>query len=197
MFDVLLRGGTVVDGSGRPGFRSDVAIKDGKIQAVQDLSEAVAEKVIDVKGLVVSPGFIDMHSHSDLSILTHPKAESSISQGITTEIVGSCGWSLAPVKEETKQSVLRGLLSGLVHPEAYEKLDWSWHSFGELMDKMDKAGTGVNVAPLVGQSLLRAHIVGTEKRGAVGGEIDAMKCLLRDALESGAWGLSGRPLASA
>lgn len=190
MFDVLLRGGTVVDGSGRPGFRSDVAIKDGKIQAVQDLSEAVAEKVIDVKGLVVSPGFIDMHSHSDLSILTHPKAESSISQGITTEIVGSCGWSLAPVKEETKQSVLRGLLSGLVHPEAYEKLDWSWHSFGELMDKMDKAGTGVNVAPLVGQSLLRAHVVGTEKRGAVGGEIDAMKCLLRDALESGAWGMS-------
>lgn len=190
MFDVLLKGGTVVDGSGRPRFQSDVGIKDGKIHAVQDLQAAEAEQVLDVTGLVVAPGFIDMHSHSDLSILTHPKAESSISQGITTELVGSCGWSLAPVKEETKQSVLKGLLSGLVSPEAYDGLDWSWNSFEQLMDKIDKAGIGVNVAPLVGQSLLRAHVVGTEKRDAVGGELEAMKSILRQAMEKGAWGMS-------
>lgn len=187
---MLLKGGTVVDGSGRPKFRSDVGVKNGIIKAVQDLSAATADKVLDATGLVVAPGFIDMHSHSDLSILTHPRAESSISQGITTELVGSCGWSLAPVKKETRHSVLKGLLSGLVSPHAYEDLDWSWHSFEQFMDKMDKAGIGVNVAPQVGQSLLRAHVVGTEKRDVFGGELEAMKCILREAMEKGAWGMS-------
>ena len=130
MLDMILKGGTVVDGSGLPARRADVGILDGKIAIVQDLGEAEAAKTIDVSGLHVCPGFIDMHSHSDLSLMAHRKGESSLSQGITTEVIGSCGWSLAPVKDETRKSVLEGLLSGLIDAESFDSLDWSWHSFG-------------------------------------------------------------------
>lgn len=168
----------------------DVGIKDGKIAAVGDLSLATAKEMLDVEGLVVSPGFIDMHSHSDLSLPSHRRGESSLSQGITTEVVGSCGWSMAPVKDETRNGVLKGLLTGLVHRDAHDSLDWSWHSFGEFMDALEAGGIGVNVAPQVGQSLIRAHVVGTEKRDAAPGEIEAMKALVRQAMEDGAWGMS-------
>ncbi|MGE5579354.1 MAG: N-acyl-D-amino-acid deacylase family protein [Bacillota bacterium] len=190
MLDIILKGGKVVDGSGLPARKADVGILDGKIAIVQDLGEAEARETLDVSGLHICPGFIDMHSHSDLSLMAHRKGESSLSQGITTEVIGSCGWSMAPVKEETKNSVLKGLLSGLVHKEAFDTLDWSWHSFGEWMTALEKGGLGVNVAPQVGQSLIRAHVVGTEKRDAAPGEIEAMKALVRQAMEDGAWGLS-------
>lgn len=190
MLDMILKGGTVVDGSGLPARRADVGILDGKIAIVQDLGEAEAAKTIDVSGLHVCPGFIDMHSHSDLSLMAHRKGESSLSQGITTEVIGSCGWSLAPVKDETRKSVLEGLLSGLIDAESFDSLDWSWHSFGEWMAALEKGGIGVNVAPQVGQSLVRAHVVGTEKREAAPGEPEAMKALVRQAMEDSAWGMS-------
>jgi N-acyl-D-amino-acid deacylase len=190
MLDTVIRNGTIVDGSGRPAVKGDIAIKDGKIASIGDLSEAKAKAVLDATGLVVSPGFIDMHSHSDLSLMAHRRGESSLSQGITTEVVGSCGWSMAPVKEETRKSVLQGLLSGLVHKEAYDSLDWTWHSFSQFLDALGKGGIGTNVAPQVGQSLVRAHVVGTEKRDAAPGEVQAMKALVRQAMEDGAWGLS-------
>lgn len=190
MLDLVLRNAIVVDGTGRPRFRADIGIKNGVIAAVENLPDAESEASLDVSGMCVSPGFVDMHSHSDLSLLAHRKGEGALSQGITTEVVGNCGWSMAPVKEETKNSVLRHLLSGLVHRCVFERIDWTWHSLGEFMDKMDKTGIGTNVAPQVGQSLLRAHVVGTEKREATPGEIEAMKCMLREAMEAGAWGMS-------
>ncbi|HHW18567.1 MAG TPA: D-aminoacylase [Firmicutes bacterium] len=190
MFDLILRNGTVIDGTGRPGYKSDVGILGGRIAALGDLSGAESRETIDVSSMAVCPGFIDMHSHSDLSILAHSKAESSISQGITTEVVGNCGWSMAPVKAETRESVLKRLLGGLVNREAFSSLEWNWHSFGEFLDALEKAGTGVNIVPQVGQSLIRAHVVGTEKRNATRGEIEAMKDLVRESLEEGAWGLS-------
>lgn len=190
MFELLLKGGSVIDGSGLPAKKADVAIKNGKIAAIGDLKDASSATALDVSGLIVCPGFIDMHSHSDLSLMAHRRGESSLSQGITTEVIGSCGWSLAPVKEETKKSVLQGLIGGLVHKDAFESLSWSWHSFGEFMDALEKGGIGVNVAPQVGQSLVRAHVVGTEKRDAAPGEIEAMKALVRQSMEDGAWGIS-------
>jgi N-acyl-D-amino-acid deacylase len=190
MLETIIRKGTVLDGSGRPPLRADVAIEDGKVSIVGDLSEATAKQVLDAEGLFICPGFIDMHSHSDLSLPSHKRGDSSLSQGITTEVIGSCGWSMAPVKEETRKSVLQGLISGLVHREAYESLDWSWHSFGQFMDALESGGIGINVAPQVGQSLIRAHVVGTEKRDAAPGEIEAMRALVRQAMEDGAWGMS-------
>lgn len=190
MLDTIIRNGNVVDGSGRPTAKADIAIKDGKIVSVGDLREAEAKNTLDATGLTVSPGFIDMHSHSDLSLLGHKRGESSLSQGITTEVIGSCGWSMAPVKEETRKSVLNGLITGLLRKDLIDTMDWSWHSFGEFMDVLGKAGIGVNVAPQIGQSLVRAHVVGTEKRDAAPGEIEAMKALVRQAMQDGAWGLS-------
>jgi len=190
VLDLVLKNGTIVDGTGRPRFQTDIGILDGKIVALNDLSQAEAVRSIDVSSLVVSPGFIDMHSHSDLSILSNPRAQSSISQGITTEVIGSCGWSMAPVKEETRRSVLEKLLKGLINKDAFESPDWNWNSFGQFMDAVEKAGTGVNLVPQVGQSLLRAHVVGTENRAASRGEIEAMKSLLKEAMEDGAWGMS-------
>lgn len=190
MFELLLTGGNVVDGSGLPAKKADVGIIGGKIAAIGDLRDAESAVTLDIFGLTVSPGFIDMHSHSDLSLMAHRRGESSISQGITTEVIGSCGWSMAPVKEETKRSVLQGLVSGLVHREAFESLDWSWHSFGQYLEALEKGGIGTNVAAQVGQSLVRAHVVGTEKRDAAPGEIEAMKALVRQAMEDGAWGMS-------
>ena len=190
MLDIIIRNGSIVDGSGRPRFRADLGVKDGKIALIGDLSESQAGEVIDAAGLAVSPGFIDMHSHSDLSLMAHRRSDSSLAQGITTEVIGSCGWSMAPVKEETRRSVLRGLISGLVHKEAYESLDWTWNSFGQFLEALEKGGIGTNVAPQVGQSLVRAHVVGTEKREAAPGEIQAMKALVRQAMEDGAFGLS-------
>lgn len=188
--DLIIRNGTIIDGSGRLAFTGDIAVREGKITQIGNLSEASAELTLDASGLSVCPGFIDMHSHSDLSLMAYRRGESSLSQGITTEVIGNCGWSMAPVKEETRQSVLRGLISRLVHKEAHDNLDWSWHSFGEFMDRLEAGGIGVNVAPLVGQSLLRAHVVGTEKRGAAPGEVEAMRALVRQAMEDGAWGMS-------
>lgn len=190
MLDLVIRQAEVMDGSGRSAFRADVGVKSGRIAAIGNLSDAQAKKFLDVPDMCVVPGFIDMHSHSDLSILSHRKAMSSLSQGITTEVVGSCGWSLAPVKEETKKSVLRGLISGLVDKPTFEAMGWSWHSFGEWMDAVDSAGIGVNIVPMVGQSLIRAHVVGTEKREATPGELTAMKAILSEAMEAGAWGMS-------
>jgi N-acyl-D-amino-acid deacylase len=190
VLDIVIRQAEVVDGTGRSAFRADVGVERGKIAAIGNLADARAKKVLEAPGMCVTPGFIDMHSHSDLSILAHRKGDSSLSQGITTEVVGSCGWSLAPVKEETRKSVLRGLISSLIDGPTYEAMNWSWHSFGEWMDAVDAAGVGVNIAPMVGQSLLRAHVVGTEKRDPAAGELPAMRAILNEAMEQGAWGMS-------
>jgi N-acyl-D-amino-acid deacylase len=223
MFDLLIKGGTVVDGTGAPPYAADVAITGHRIVKIIRRGEETppapnsagpsdrpappappasssdgppeapppaAARVIDAVGRVVCPGFVDTHSHSDLTLPVHNQAWSSLSQGITTELVGNCGWSLAPVKAETRESVLARLCSGLAGRETYEATDWSWHSVGEYMEALDRRGIGVNVAVLVGQSLLRAHVVGTEKRDATREEMAAMKAILEQALIEGAHGLS-------
>ncbi len=128
MLDLILKNGTVIDGTGRTRFEADLGISKGKVVSIGNLSQAKAKKIIDISNMVVCPGFIDMHSHSDLSILAHKKATGSISQGITTEVAGSCGWSLAPCKEETRSSVLERLIKGLID----EKLSTACHGIGIL-----------------------------------------------------------------
>ncbi|MCL6581547.1 MAG: amidohydrolase family protein [Firmicutes bacterium] len=196
MLDILIRGGLVADGTGGELRPADVAISSGRVAAVGRLEGAQAEEVIDASGLVVCPGFIDMHSHSDLSLVAHPGATSSLLQGITTEVAGSCGWSLAPVKTETAAGVLKGLCEGLlgeVPPGLAVDEDrraLAWYSFGEYLDHVERLGLGVNLYPVVGQSLIRAHVVGTDRRPATPGEIEAMRELLKACLGEGARGLS-------
>jgi len=194
VFDLVIKGGTVIDGTGKRGpFKADVAVRGraiARIDAKGDLGPSDAREFIDASGLMVMPGVIDIHSHSDLSLPVHGNAASSLLQGITTEVVGSCGWSLAPCKKETIDTVLKGLVGALLGEEEFKAIDWEWRSFGEYLTYLKKRGTGTNVYPLVGQSLLRAHIVGTEKRPPTPGEVAAMQELLEQCLVEGGHGLS-------
>ncbi len=190
MDDLIIRGGTVIDGTGGPARPADVAVKGGAITAVGDLKDRPAKATIDAKGKAVTPGFIDMHSHSDLSLPVHNRAESSLAQGITTELVGSCGWSLAPLKQEIQDTLVKGLFKSLVGHDSLDRLDARWRSFGEYLGHLERIGIGVNIVPLVGQSLIRAHVVGREKRPPTRGEMAAMKDLLKASMDEGAFGFS-------
>ncbi len=177
------------DGSGKPPFRADVAVKARKIALVGE-TDVESATTIDASGMAVAPGAIDAHSHSDLTLPTHNRAESSIRQGITTEVAGSCGWSMAPCKKETIEGVLKWLIGALASPDDYANAGFGWRTFGEFLDALEKKGIGTNLYPVVGQSLIRAHVVGTEDRPASRGEIEAMKALLKEAIQEGAQGIS-------
>lgn len=197
MLDILIRGGLIVDGTGAAPRQADLGVAGGRIVAIGDLDGAESVEVYPAEGLAVAPGFIDLHSHSDLTLPSHPRATSSLVQGITTEVAGSCGWSLAPLKGETAQKVLKGLCQGLtgavppeIDPGADGDGDLAWYSFGEYLAYLEQRGIGVNLYPIVGQSLLRAHVVGGDRRRATTGELRAMEALLEACLDEGARGLS-------
>ena len=136
MLDVLIQNGWVADGAGSPPYLGDVAIEDGKIADVGRLGDAAtAERVIDATGKIVCPGFVDPHSHSDFSILANPTAESTIRQGVTTEVVGNCGWSYAPVTAAS-ESVIRSRL----HSFGFDKPTIPWATFGEHLEFLSDVG---------------------------------------------------------
>ncbi len=181
--DLILRGGTVVDGRGGPPQRADVAIARRRIAAVGDLSDAPGPSR-DVTGLVVAPGFIDMHTHSDLSLLINPNAESAIRQGVTTQVIGMCGFSPAPSPDE-QRGLVRGLFTGFS-----EAVDWEWDWMGEYLEALRNRGPSTNVVPVVGHATLRALCVGLNHRPAQPPELRHLQRLTREAMEEGAVGLS-------
>jgi N-acyl-D-amino-acid deacylase len=182
-YDLVLRGALIMDGSGAPSFEADVGIAGGRIAAVTGLKDAKSFRLIDVSGLAVSPGFIDMHSHSDESLLVNPRAESKIRQGVTTEVLGNCGNSPAP---------LEGELLGEVRDELKKEydLDVSWLSVGEYYGRLETQGTAVNCLTLVGNGNLRACALGFEDRRSTPEQMRKMKSLLFASMKDGAWGLS-------
>jgi len=186
VFDLIIKGGTVVDGTGNPWFKADIAVTKDKIVKIGDLSSDKADEIIDATGLIVSPGFIDMHSHSDISLLINPKAESKIMQGVTTEVIGNCGFSAAPLLDETIHLVKEEI-------ETYYKnaeLNLDWRSFDEYLKKLEEKGVAVNVASLVGQGTVRLAVMGIEDRSPSTSEMNKMKELVEEAMKSGAFGLS-------
>lgn len=183
-FDLVVKNGLVIDGAGNPWFKADVGISKRKISAVGKLGGAKAEKVIEAHGLVVSPGFIDIHTHSDLSLLVNPRAESKIRQGVTTEVIGNCGTSPAPVRKETLN-----LLKDEWGDEAKE-VKWNWSTFGEYLSQLEKQGTAVNVASLVGHGTIRTAVMGVENRRPSNREMKEMKALVAQSMKDGAFGLS-------
>lgn len=180
--DILIRNGFVVDGSGNPWFKADVGICGGKIAKVGNLGSAQADTIVNAKGLVVSPGFIDIHSHSDLSVLANPKAESKVRQGVTTDVVGNCGNSAAPALGQALERVKRIL-------QEYE-VSLSWSSFGDYLKRLDEQGIAINFAPLVGHGTIRRCVIGLEKRAPTNDELEKMKSFVVEAMEAGAFGLS-------
>src|SRR6266700_3806988 len=181
-WDILIRGGTLYDGSSRPGEQGDVAIADGRIAQIRRDLSGPAERVIDAAGLAVTPGFIDIKTHSDFTLPINPKAESKVRQGVTSEIIGHCGFSVAPVLPG-KVELLRDYLS----PSA-PWLPFRETTFADYLASFPP--TAVNAGMLVGHNTLRLMVMGMSARPPDAHELARMIALAEDALEAGALGLS-------
>jgi N-acyl-D-amino-acid deacylase len=186
VFDILVRGGTIYDGSGRGGSSLDVGINAGAICALGDLSSSEGVLVIDATGKCVAPGFIDTHSHSDLRLLWGRPPAVKLMQGVTTEILGQDGLSLAPISDE-EIPLYKKMLAGLLG--VYD-VDWDWRSVAQYLDALENHGLPLNVAYLVPHGPLRNKTVGMEDRHAQAGEIRAMQRTLEQAITEGGVGFS-------
>ena len=180
--DILIRGGTLIDGSGRPGEIGDIAVRDGRIAAIGHSLPETAAKVIDAEGLAVTPGFIDIKTHSDFTLPINPKAESKVRQGVTTEIIGHCGFSVAPVLPG-KAQLLADYLSGGAPWLPFREM-----GFPEYLDSFPEVS--VNTGMLVGHNTLRLMVMGLEDRGPRPAELAEMIKLLEEGLAAGALGMS-------
>ena len=180
--DLILRGGTVFDGTGQPGVALDVAVTGDRITEVGRITATGAEE-IDLAGRALTPGFIDIHSHADLSLLVNPKAESRIRQGVTLEVVGQDGGSIGPWSEETFQAT-RGR-----YRERYG-VDIDFRDVGGFLDRMDRTPATVNLASMVGHGTIRGYVVGGADRPATDSELRQMRGLIEEAMSQGAVGLS-------
>ena len=185
-FDLVIKGGLVVDGTGNPWFRKDIGITNGKITRLGHITED-SGKTMDATGMIVSPGFIDLHNHSDFSILAYPNAESYIMQGVTTAVVGNCGLSLAPLNPDNL-ALLKRYLSPFLR--AGFDYGWEWRTLAEFYQKVEKQGISLNLAPLVGQGTIRLAVKGFDSTGSSAEEMNQMKKLLIQSLEGGAFGMS-------
>lgn len=182
MYDLLIRGAQVVDGTGTPGLVADVAVVGDRIVAMGTDLGHQAERVLDGVGLHLAPGFIDAHTHSDLSLLADPRAASKVHQGVTTEVIGNCGSSAGPVA---------GCVAAELQAElALLDLELTWHSFGDYLARLGQAGTAVNVVPLVGHNTVRAAVMGLEPGHPTPAQQAAMEHQVETAMAEGARGLS-------
>ncbi len=182
-FDILIINGTVIDGTGRKEFPADVGIRDGKIAAIGNLKSATATAVINARGLKVTPGFIDIHSHTDVDLILNPKAESKIRQGVTTEVSGQDGSSWGPVGGPDLDKILANF------KEEYGK-DLTWRTLGEYLDNFSSRKFSVNLATMVGLGTLREVVVGLDDRPATPAEIKRMQNEVAQAINQGAVGMS-------
>ena len=191
--DLLIKGGTVVDGTGMPRRRADVAIADGRIVRVGRVGDAGTSRVIDAEGLVVAPGFIDPHTHLDPQLCWDPLGTPSVFHGVTTVMTGNCSVTLAPCRAADRPALARLFYMVEEVPlECFEEgIQWTWESFGEFLDALDN-GLGINVAALVGHSALRYYVMGpaSYERAATDAEISEMQVVLRASMLAGAVGFS-------
>ena len=180
--DLIIRGGTVLDGSGAAPFAADIAVEDGRIVAVGPLGNVEAATVLDASGLYLTPGFIDIHSHSDFTLAVDPRAVSAISQGVTLEVLGNCGHGCAPIGDPERA---KGNIYGY-----REDHGLPWRSMGEYLNHLEARAPAVNVLTLVPNGNLRLAACERLDRPATRDELSHMKRLLEESLEAGAFGLS-------
>ena len=184
MFDTIITNARIVDGSGGPWFRADLAVADGKIARVGFLAREEARQVIDAQDAVLCPGFIEIHGHSDATLLINPLAESSIHLGVTTECIGNCGSSLFPVTDRTRAQIQN-------HFSAFvDDFDIDWSNLSELIGRYHSQGVSVNVVPLVGHNVVRAAVKGLDMSPSTPEERTKMAGLVDEALAQGARGFS-------
>jgi N-acyl-D-amino-acid deacylase len=186
MIDILITGGFIVDGSGNPPFISDLGIKDGKIVSLGGQISESAVRVIEATGKVVTPGFIDLHSHADLRLLDDSSGAIKLKQGVTTEIFGNCGFSAAPIAVDSLtllQTYSEPIMGKLNAP-------WNWKTYGEYLDQLKKKKLGHHCGGLVGNGALRIAVKGFAASSLTRQEMEQVKQLLRESLLTGAFGLS-------
>ena len=184
MHDCLIKNALVIDGAGTAAYKADVAVSDGKIVNIGSGDSAAARREIEANGRILAPGFIDLHSHSDLGLILSPFEPNKISQGVTTEVGGNCGFSLFPVTAEGRPAVLQLM-------KAYgAEMEIPWSEGGGYYAALKQRGFGVNYLPLVGHGLLRLNVMGSSAAAPNDSQLRAMESLLATELEAGAWGFS-------
>ncbi len=183
-YDVVIKNGRILDGSGNPWYKADIGLSKDTIAYIGKITEK-ADKIIDATSHIVSPGFIDIHSHSDLPLLTDPRGMSKITQGVTTEVIGNCGMSAAPMNQW-----LRDYRNRYARAQLVESFSYDWTDMASYLKKLDAKGMTFNVAPLVGHGTIRQCVMGDENRAPTTSELDDMKRQVRESLSQGAWGLS-------
>jgi N-acyl-D-aspartate/D-glutamate deacylase len=193
MADLVIRDAQVVDGSGAPSFRGDVAVRAGRIAAVgRDVERGARE--IDAGGLALTPGFIDLHTHYDCQLFWDRHATPSPWHGVTTVVMGNCGFTLAPCRPKDRDTIMRLLcfVEGMPLDTLRAAIPWQWESYPEYLDAIERGGLGVNVASFIGHSAMRLHVMGADalERTATAAERAAMAALVRDGMAAGALGWS-------
>ncbi|HEV7502217.1 MAG TPA: D-aminoacylase, partial [Vicinamibacteria bacterium] len=179
-FDVLLRGGTVYDGTGAPGRVADVGLRGDRIAAMGDLADATAPTVLDAKGLAVAPGFVNMLSWSTDSLIADGRSQGEIRQGVTLEVMGE-GDSMGPLNADMKRRARE--------QQGDIKYEITWTTLAEYLAFLEKKGISPNVASFIGAATLREHVVGLEDRAATPAELDRMRALVRQEMRAGALGI--------
>ncbi len=192
-YDLVIKNGSVVDGSGNPQYRADVAVQDGKIAAIGRINEG-AKQTIDAEGHVVSPGFVDGHTHMDAQVFWDPIGSCSCYHGVTSVVMGNCGFTLAPCKQEDADLVFRNLerAEDLSRDAMLEGIDWRWETFPQFLDVIDELPKGINYAGYIGHSALRTYVMGERAFSDAASEDDVRKMqhLVKEAVQAGAIGFS-------
>ncbi len=180
-YDLLISNGRIIDGTGSPWYSGDVAVRDGRIAAIGKIAAAEAGRVIDARGMIVAPGFIDMLGQSELTVMVSPSLPSKIFQGITTEITGE-GGSIAPLNE----AIIRADLLNYQHLQ----ITPDWRSLSQYFARLEKQGIGINIATYVGATQIRRIVLGDDNRAPAPAELERMKSIVREAMKEGAVGVS-------
>lgn len=185
-FDTLIINGLIIDGTGKKSYHADIGIREEKIDAIGQLKESgTAEQIIDAAGHVVCPGFIDVHTHSDLTLLVNGLGESKIKQGVTTEVIGNCSFSPYPVVENRLPDIVSAM------NKVYEtEFEWTWRDLDGYATCLEESGISLNVVPLLGHSTLRIAAMGYSQRPPTADELEMMNRLAAATMEQGAYGLS-------
>ncbi len=185
-YPLVLSHAKILDGCGNPWFWGDLAVQQGRIAAIAPPGSLQGERNIDLGGRFLSPGFIDIHTHSDLTIMVNRRAESIVRQGVTTHLVGNCGMSPAPLSDAYRETMLNYWRPISDMPG----VNWNWHTFGEYLDACQTGGIAINFASLSGHAALRMTVMGLENRHPSPAELSQMQQLLDEAMQAGAFGLS-------
>ncbi|MFX1278067.1 MAG: amidohydrolase family protein [Promethearchaeota archaeon] len=184
----LIKEGKIIDGTGNPWYRGDILIENGKIKKIShNISDKTTDRVINASNFIVSPGFIDIHTHSDLTVL-FSRGENVISQGVTTHVVGNCGFSMTPInpnrpKDDKASEQMKSMLSMM-------DTQFQFNTLNEYLERLEKKGIPINLIPLIGHSTLRMYTLGLENRSPTENEMKEMKDILEEELKMGAFGMS-------